>query len=152
MNELTISRAEPEDFPVIWEIQISAYATETLLYDYLIPPLLQTLDDAVADCRQSHVFKAVADGRIVGSVRGRLAGRTCLISRLMVLPEYRNRGIGTALLKAVEDDFSANRYELFTGARSRLNIRLYEKNGYTRFRTDPERELVYMEKCPLVAE
>lgn len=146
INDILISAAGPADYPQIWTIQLAAYATEALLYDYPIPPILQSQDEAIADCEQCRVFKACLDGRIIGSIRGRLQDGTCLVSKLMVLPEFRNQGIGTALLQKIESEFAAGRYELFTGTRSAGNIRLYQQNGYQIYRTDQERELVFLEK------
>ena len=67
----------------------------------------------------------------------------------MVLPAFQRRGIGRRLMHAIEAEFpSAERFELFTGARSAGNIRLYESLGYSAFRhheVSDQVTLVYME-------
>jgi GNAT superfamily N-acetyltransferase len=50
----------------------------------------------------------------------------------MVELKLQNRGIGTLLMKAVEQYFvlEVKRYELFTGHKSIGNLHLYQKLGY----------------------
>ena len=148
LNPVTIERASEKDDAEIYALQLSAYATEDARYPYTIPPLLQTFAEAAADCRRSLVLKAVsAEGRIIGSVRGvLLADGRCQINKLMVLPGCRGRGTGSQLLRAIESAFPGCDFELFTGTRSTENILLYERNGYLVLRTDPQQELVYLQK------
>lgn len=76
---------------------------------------------------------------------------SCLVGRLVVRPELWNRGIGRALMDAVEERYGDScRLELFTGSRSIRNITLYEKLGYVAFRTEDvgdSIQLIYMEKA-----
>jgi ribosomal protein S18 acetylase RimI-like enzyme len=106
----------------------------------------------VSDLQQKEVLKVMMDGRIIGSVRGEIRGDTGYIGRLIVHPEFQNQGIGTLLIKAIEERLSqAKRYELFTGHKSERNIHLYEKLGYRSFRIEPINDRlvqVYMEKYP----
>ena len=72
---------------------------------------------------------------IVGSVRAYLERGTAYIGRLIVKPEYQNKGIGTKLMEAIEQHFKfANRYELFTGHKSTQNLHLYQELGYYEFK------------------
>ena len=72
------------------------------------------------------------------------------IGRLIVKPEYQNKGIGTKLMQAIEQRFKfANRYELFTGHKRNRNLHLYQKLGYYEFKTVPVNEsltMVFLEK------
>jgi tRNA (guanine37-N1)-methyltransferase len=72
------------------------------------------------------------DGRLVGAVRGRLDGSRYRIGRLMVAPDVQGRGLGRWLLELAESSAPAEavEFELFTGARSRDNLRLYRRAGY----------------------
>ncbi|TYP74803.1 acetyltransferase (GNAT) family protein [Paenibacillus methanolicus] len=89
-------------------------------------------------------------GALVGSVRGSLTEGVGLIGKLIVHPDYQNRGIGKRLMASMEAAWrEAKRFELFTGDRSEKNMRLYEKLGYRVCRTRQVHEgltLVYMEK------
>lgn len=88
---------------------------------------------------------------IVGSVRAYGKNGTCYIHRLVVLPEYQSRGIGKALMRAIEEHFKdkVTRYELFTGAQDNRNLYLYNQLGYNAFKTErhnDEISFVYLEK------
>ena len=72
-----------------------------------------------------------------------------LFTNLFVHPDWRGRGIGTALLKAAEERFPQQRFELFTSTKSLRNLELYERNGYRVFRrqsVSDELEFVFLEK------
>lgn len=128
----TIVRAAEADAPAILDLQRSAYESEARLYnDWSIPPLVQTLDSIRAELRTATVLKAVIEELIVGSVRATFDAVACKIGRLVVSPDLQGRGIGSALLSAVEAQFPTAKYfELFTGSLSTGNIRLYQKQGY----------------------
>lgn len=148
---MKIVPATPDDAQAILTLQKLAYQTEAAIYnDYTLAPLLDTLDNIAVRFKDRWFLKAVDGDRIVGSVRAYQNGPTCYIERLIVHPDSRCQGIGTALLKEIEACFpSACRFELFTGEKSEANIRLYERLGYQGFRQQQISEkvtLVFMEK------
>jgi tRNA (guanine37-N1)-methyltransferase len=107
----------------------------------LIPALEESFEDAVRGLEEWTTFVAVAGGRIVGSTRGQLAGDGTVwdVGRVMAAPDLQGRGLGRYLLRLIEDAApeQATSYELWTGAHSVDNIRMYKKAGY-RVRTDLE--------------
>jgi GNAT superfamily N-acetyltransferase len=146
-----IARAEPDDAAAILELQKLAYQSEARLYDdWTLPPLTQTLDSMRGELAASCVLKALEGDTLVGSVRAREAQGTCHVGRLVVLPPSQGRGLGTRLMRSIENEFPhVERFELFTGSRSEANIRLYERLGYQRSREQrlsPAVTLVYLEK------
>lgn len=151
VKQIEISKATLEDAIEILSLQKLAYQSEAQIYsDWTIPPLLQTADEIKGEF-DTHIFlKAVSKQSIVGSVRARMMGTTCHIGRLIVHPEWQNRGIGTRLMTEVEMMHrDAARFELFTGSHSAGNLHLYHKLGYKEFRREPlssQVELVYLEK------
>ena len=132
MEELTIRAAGPADAGELLTVQRAAYVSEARLYQYFdLPPLTETLDEVRAAIATDAVLVALAGTRIVGGVRGRLAGDTCHVGRLAVAPDLQGNGVGTALLRAIEERFpGVPRFELFTGGRSEPNLRLYRRFGY----------------------
>ncbi len=149
---MEIRPAVIEDAEAILALQRLAYQSEAAIYDdFTIPPLTETLEDMKARFHDRRFLKAVADRQIVGSVRAFQDGTTCHLERLVVHPDYRRRGIGTALLHWIESCFPATqRFELFTGHKSESNIRLYDRVGYRAFRQEQVNEkvsLVFMEKA-----
>ena len=128
----TIARASVSDASQILALQKRAFESEARLYnDWSILPLTQGLDSLVEEIEKTTVLKAIDGQSIVGSVRATLNNGVCRIGGLIVEPERQRQGLGSALLLAVEAEFSkANRFQLFTESRSEGNIRLYRRHGY----------------------
>lgn len=145
-----ISQADVEDLEEILRLQKLAYQSEAAIYgDNNIPPLVQTLEELIAEANYSVVLKYIEDDKIVGSVRAYKKDGTCHIGKLIVHPDYQNRGIGKKLLAAIENQFQGLRYELFTGHLSEKNLKLYKKLGYREFKTEKIKDglsLIYLEK------
>ncbi|MBC6462752.1 GNAT family N-acetyltransferase [Actinomadura sp. HBU206391] len=152
-DDVEIAAAAPEDAGEILTVQRAAYLVEAQLYgDPFIPPLVESLDqmrkvlagDAV-------VLKAVTGGRVIGAVRAQFSDRMCLVGRLVVVPDRQGAGVGTRLMRALEDEV-AGRVDacvLFTGHLSEGNLRLYRRLGYTethRERVAAHLTLVHMRK------
>jgi ech hydrogenase subunit C len=151
LEALHVQIAAVDDAQEILSLQKLAYRSEAEIYnDFLLSPLTQTLEEMKQDFSEKVFLKAMMSGKIVGSVRAGMEERTCLIGRLVVNPLYQNMGIGSKLMKGIESHFSlAQRYEIFTGQKSKRNIYFYTKRGYRIFRSAPvtrARERVYMEK------
>ena len=152
MSDVRIVDAEDGDADSIFALQRLAYESEARRYDdWSIPPLVETLDAVRRHIATHAVLKAVDGERIVGSVRGVVTDRVCEVGRLIVHPERQRRGIGAALLDAIERRVSdVDAFELFTGDRSVENIRLYERHGYVEFHrrpVSPAVSLVYLRKA-----
>ncbi len=148
---MRVERATVDDAEAILSLQKLAYQSEAEIYDdFTIPPLTQTLEEFRNDFENQLILKIILDGRIMGSVRGFVREGTCYIGRLIVHPDFQNRGIGTHLMNRIEKDFkAAQRFEIFTGHKSERNLYLYEKFGYKRFKTVKAGEkltIVYLEK------
>lgn len=77
-------------------------------------------------------LKAMADGRMVGFIAGDIRPREELawIATIGVVPEYRRRGIGTALLQACEAQLAVRRVRLSVRASNQAAIDLYERLDY----------------------
>ena len=148
---MEIRKAEKNDLAEILELQYLAYKSEAELFKSKdIPPLRETLDELADEFNDGEILKLVSDdGAIIGSVRATLKDGTAYIAKLMVHPDFRNRGLGSKLLREIEDCFPDTRYELFTSTKSVDNIRLYQKMGYEIFdqkEISDEIVFVYMQK------
>ena len=146
-----ICRASENDLDEILKLQYLAYQSEAALFGTDdIPPLKQTIEEVAEEYRSGTILKMVTkDDRIIGSVRAHAKSGTAFIGKLMVHPDYRGRGLGSALLSEIERYYNGLRFELFTSTRSKDNIRLYQKAGYEIFDQrafDDELVFVYLEK------
>ena len=136
---LLIENANIKDVQEILSLQKLAFQSEVKRYnDFLIPPLVETIDELAMNFKSYIFLKATLDGKIVGSVRAIEKDGVCYVGRLIVHPDFQNQGIGAKLLLEIEGKFLAcGRFELFTGNKSVKNIHLYEKLGYKAFKTEP---------------
>ncbi len=151
MNEIIIEKALIENVEEILSLQKIAYVSEAkIIDDFTIPPLHQTIEEIQSEFRHQIFLKVELDDVIIGSVRTFLEGKTCYIGKLIVHPKNQNTGIGKKLLHAAEKQFpDAERYELFTGQKSKRNLYIYEKNGYQIFKNikiSEKLSMVFLEK------
>ena len=150
---MTITPATSSDLPAILDLQKLCYQENAArIGDWNIPPLTQTLDSLSRELASGTILIVELAGRISGSVRGRLEGKSWLIGKLIVHPDCQNRGYGRQLLAAIEQigaAAGAGRLELFTGHLDEKNLAFYQKAGYRIFRRDPaspKLTLIYLEK------
>ncbi|MFF5204468.1 GNAT family N-acetyltransferase [Streptosporangium sp. NPDC000396] len=146
-----IEWAEPKDAGEILTVQRAAYVSEAQLYgDPFIPPLVESAEQVRVAVETGTVLVAREGERIVGAVRGRLSGTTCLVGRLVVAPDAQGRGVGGALLAALHEEVvSATAFDLFTGHLSEGNLRLYRRHGYqetSRERMSDHLTLIHMRR------
>ncbi|THV31371.1 GNAT family N-acetyltransferase [Glycomyces paridis] len=152
MDAPRFTRASAADAGEILTLQRAAYLTEAQLYgDPFLPPLVETLDDVAAAIAGTHVLVGASGGRICATGRARQDGATLRLGRFAVAPDLQGRGLGSALVAALEALAApgTEQFELFTGALSEPNLRLYERLGYKETHRGPGRpgiELVYLRK------
>jgi ribosomal-protein-alanine N-acetyltransferase len=84
-------------------------------------------------------LKAQDDGKMVGFVAAdiRRSQGLAWIATIGVLPEFRRRGIGAALLEACEARLNIPRIRLSVRASNSPAIRLYTRLGYHRYGSWP---------------
>jgi ribosomal protein S18 acetylase RimI-like enzyme len=146
-----ILKAQIGDAAEILALQKLAYISEAeLINDYTIQPLMQMLKELLNEFNSYFVLKYMDKGKIIGSVRAKEKDGVCYIGKLMVHPDYQNKGIGKELMIEIESRFKNVRYELFTNSQSPKNVSFYEKLGYIGYKTEKlareETIFVFMEK------
>ncbi len=79
-------------------------------------------------------LKAMVDGKMAGFVAGDLRRTEGLgwIATIGVLPEYRRKGIGRALLRACERQMNTSHFRLCVRVENLEAIQMYEEEGYLR--------------------
>ena len=163
LDQILFLRADKSDAPEILALQKIAYQSEAELYgDDSLPALQQRLEDLEDDFerrpqREATVLgargdldrnaddsdriiflKAVVNGKIIGSIRGYAVEDTAYLSRLIVHPYFRKRGIGRRLLDEIEQALpGVTRFETKTGHQSKRNLYQLTRRGYQTFKTEP---------------
>lgn len=151
MKLMKIENAQITDLPSILELQKLCYRENAERYDdFNIAPLVQTIEELQNDFKNNVILKVEYNGKIIGSIRAFEKEQTCHIGRVIVHPDYRNRGLGKEMMIKLEKRFpDAERFELFTGSRDEKNIYFYKKLGYKIFREEARGDkvkLVFFEK------
>jgi ribosomal protein S18 acetylase RimI-like enzyme len=149
---MEITKANFEDLPQILNLQKTAYLSEAkLLNNYSIQPLTQTLEEVENEFPKKIILKLTDDknNEIIGSVRSYEENGCVYVGKLMVHPDYQNKGLGSSLLKAIESYYQNKTFELYTSSKSEKNINLYKKNGYKEFKREKatdDLEMVFFKK------
>lgn len=147
---MEILKAEEKDLEEILQVQYLAFTREAETFnDFNIEPMTQTIA-ALKEEYEKYTFLKVVNvtGKIVGSIRGYIENDTSYIGKTLVHPEYQGQGIGTKMIRKIEEINRALRYEINASIRCPENIRLYERLGYVKFkeiRTE-NNGFVYLEK------
>lgn len=129
-----IKQAEENDLEFILALQRESFAlVATQMNNFNISPLLQTLEDVYREYNAGVILKYVSEnGLIVGSVRGYIDEcNICHVGKLIVHPDFQNRGIGKELMYEIEKYFPyCHKFSLFTGEVTPNTLHLYSKVGY----------------------
>lgn len=140
--------ARPADAGELLTLQLACWVAEARDNPGVtIPALQETLDDVR---RWMHVWTVLVlrrEGRLIGAARARRDGDAWDVGRLMVAPDLQGQGLGRFLLDRIEAAASGDvtSYELFTGAGSLRNQKMYKQAGY-RLSGRPEPGVVSMSK------
>ncbi|QRP46810.1 GNAT family N-acetyltransferase [Amycolatopsis sp. FDAARGOS 1241] len=134
-------------------VQRAAYLSEARAHrNFDLPPLVETVEQvraALADPAW-RVWGVRDGGRLIATVRLRVAGAVGEVARLAVAPDRQGEGLGSALLLAAEELAPAEvtRFRLFTGERSAGPLHVYAKLGYRETHRSPEADyqLIHLEK------
>lgn len=139
LDDLELRSVQPADAGELFTLQRACWVQEMQANPGVpIPALDETLEDLRQWIGTDTVLVVRSAGRLVGAVRARLhdrpGGATVWdIGRLMVAPDLQGRGLGRLLLEQIEAlaPARATSYELFTGAGSTRNQRMYKRAGYS---------------------
>lgn len=144
---------DKKDLLSILELQKKAFYAEAVKHNDLeMQPMTQTLEEIEEEFNSRTIFfKLSFEKEIVGSVRAKMIDEaTCFVGKLVVNPELQNKGIGTTLMRELEEHFKdkCSKLKIFTGEKSDHALGLYTKLGYqkTGNQNVGKYSLVHMEK------
>lgn len=124
------------DLPAVLGVQHRAFsrvATDLLIDPKTLPPLRETLEDLKALHESGTRFFVAEEhgGGIVGSVRASEVDGCVEVGRLVVDDGWQRRGVGSALMDALECSYPDTRcFRLFTGSEAAAPLALYKELGY----------------------
>lgn len=132
---MKIEPATRNDVPELLELQYKAFAPVAQKLQFAaIPQMTATIDDAYAHFDSHTTLKMVSDdGRIVGSVSGKMDGGSLYIGRLMVSPDCQRQGIGRKLLHHLESMFPCTREWLCSYRDDDVTCGFYSSEGFRKY-------------------
>jgi len=151
MSLMEIELATIQDVPALLDLQRKAFGPlcEQLGWDDA-PILSESLEYLYEQFSQCTTLKVENEDRqIVGSVNGKVADGSLYIGRLMVLPEYQQRGIGKCLFREIQSRLPHCRAWLCTCQQIRPPYDFYLREGFKPYQSEivgPGLTWVYMEK------
>ena len=134
---MKIELATIQDVPEILELQYKAFrpVAERLNWPDA-PNLIETVEHARGEFPKYTTLKMLSDdGKIIGSVRGRVENGSLYIGRLMVLPEFQKNGYGRILLRKIQSMLPHDRAWLDTSGDEPETVSFYEREGFRTFET-----------------
>ena len=134
---MKIELATIQDVPEILELQYKAFrpVAERLNWPDA-PNLIETVEHARGEFPKYTTLKMLSDdGKIIGSVRGRVENGSLYIGRLMVLPEFQKNGYGRILLRKIQSMLPHDRAWLDTSGDVPETVSFYEREGFRTFET-----------------
>ena len=148
---MKIELATIKDVPKLQELQHNAFGPQCIELGWEdAPPMTESLEHAYEDFAQCTTLKVLDDeGRIIGSIRGNVTDGSLYMGRLMVLPEYRQQGIGRLLFREIQHLLPHNRAWLCTCKQVPAPYEYYLREGFKPFKSEvvgPGLTWVYMEK------
>ena len=131
---LTLREATPLDAGTIYEVTKAAYEEYRGVLDPPSGVSREALESVQDFLREGGSILALMDNTAVGAVRyERRDDGSLYVGRLAVLPSHRRRGIGRALMAAVEEEarrMGLTRITLGVRIQLPLNRAFYESLGY----------------------
>jgi len=151
MDKRFYARAEKADAPYILALRKTAGQADAALHDDdTFPVLQQTLEDTEREFERKLIFKAVVNGKIIGSVSGCRDGEWVRVDGLAVHPYFQDAGVAGCLLKEIESAFpESKRFETYLGHKSARSLDQFGQAGYQNFKTEvftPKITWIYLRK------
>ncbi|PKM93104.1 MAG: GNAT family N-acetyltransferase [Firmicutes bacterium HGW-Firmicutes-1] len=155
-NQLKIENVDLKELSIILELQKLCYKENAVRYnDYKIPPMVQTIEELQEEFSHGLILKAVEESKIIGSIRAYEKDNVCYIGRVIVHPNFQNKGIGRRLMNDIESSYpKCSKFELYTGFKDEKNIYFYRKLGYKIFKEEllsDKVKFLFLEKINIVS-
>ncbi|MGN4628595.1 GNAT family N-acetyltransferase [Bacillus cereus group sp. MYBK29-1] len=150
MTIISIEKAKILDAEKLTEIMTRTFDEEAKRWlcgqgdviDYNIqPPGYSSVEMMRYSIEELDSFKVMLDGKIIGGIIVTISGKSYgRIDRIFVEPVYQGKGIGSNVIKLIEEEYPSIRiWDLETSSRQLTNHHFYKKMGYEIiFKSDDE--------------
>ncbi|MDF9558595.1 GNAT family N-acetyltransferase, partial [Bacillus tropicus] len=150
MTIISIEKATILDAEKLTEIMTRTFDEEVKRWlcgqddviDYNIqPPGYSSVEMMRYSIDELDSFKVMLDGKIIGGIIVTISGKSYgRIDRIFVEPAYQGKGIGSNVIKLIEEEYPSIRiWDLETSSRQLNNHHFYKKMGYEIiFKSDDE--------------
>ena len=150
MTIISIEKATILDAEKLTEIMTRTFDEEVKRWlcgqddviDYNIqPPGYSSVEMMRYSIDELDSFKVMLDGKIIGGIIVTISGKSYgRIDRIFVEPVYQGKGIGSNVIKLIEEEYPSIRiWDLETSSRQLNNHHFYKKMGYEIiFKSDDE--------------
>jgi tRNA (guanine37-N1)-methyltransferase len=141
--------ARPSDAGELMTLQRACGVEDAVAHDVgVVADLHEPLETVRAELDLWTTFVLRSEGRLVGSVRGRLDGEEWLVGRLMVAPDLQGQGLGRWLLERICEAAppDARWLGVTTVARSERTLRMFHRAGFRPSREQPDPRLVHLSR------
>ena len=131
---ISVREARESDLEALLTAQKAAFMRYTdFLQPEQLPPLNESIDQVRTDLRLKTILVSENGSGIAGSIRYSVKAGVCIIERLSVIPKQQGKGVGRALVKAVEEraEGKAHKIYLETGLLAHNLLLFYTKLGYS---------------------
>ncbi len=151
VDKTLYARAQLPDAAAIHALRKAAGQMEAVLQgDDTLPVLQESLEQLRLDFERKFFFKAVVNGKVIGSIAGRLDGKTVNVDGLAVHPYFQNTGVAVSLLIEIEEGFKGiKQFETFVGNKNQRLLQDLVEMGYREFKTEvftPKTTWIYLRK------
>lgn len=139
MHDLTYKRMRSEDDVDIPELTAMHQIPEIVRY----LSISENYFRYVTNSENVYFYKVYDGGRLIGSTHLEKQGTT-LFMDILVFPEFQRAGVGTKIVKDVQNDVFGLRFErieVSVDERNTASLRLFENEGF--IRTSEDDGLIY---------
>jgi ech hydrogenase subunit C len=139
IDKTMYARAGKRDAGSVLALRKTAAQADAVLHgDDSFPALQQTVEEQEAEFDAKSFFKAVVNGKIIGSISGVQQEQLVNVDAPVVHPYFQTTDAGRRLLAEIENDFrGAKRFETFIGSKSERLLGDLATAGYQQFKTAP---------------
>ncbi|MCG8346681.1 MAG: GNAT family N-acetyltransferase [Chloroflexales bacterium] len=132
-SKVAVRPAIPKDAAAILDMQRRAFTRYlTVFTAHQVNPLIETIEEVRQAVQNQDVYVVTEDDILRGSARVFIKSGVALLTNISIDPDHEQRGIGTSLLKLIENQVQGKAHKLYleTPLLAPQSLRFYVELGY----------------------